>query len=239
MSQNTSSAVMAQRKEPPDSLDFFPTPPWATRALCEHVLTGHGWRKDNLAAASSWDPCCGQGHMVRPLSEYFASVRASDVFDYGQTEVSDFLFAYLGARPVDFLIFNPPFMLAKEFILAALKIARQAVCALVRTSFLEGQERYAELYSVHPPQIVAQFAERVIMTKGICRDPNKPYWDAEAIDKKTGKPGVWKRPSTATSYCWLVWGGTKFTAYRSDPASLWIPPCRSRLERAGDYEAAP
>ena len=39
MSQNRSSAVMAQRKEPPDSLDFFPTPPWATRALCERLAS--------------------------------------------------------------------------------------------------------------------------------------------------------------------------------------------------------
>jgi hypothetical protein len=32
------TAVMAQRREPPDSLDYFPTPPWATRALFRHVL---------------------------------------------------------------------------------------------------------------------------------------------------------------------------------------------------------
>ena len=38
MSQNTSHAVMNQRREARDSLDDFPTPPWATRALCEHVI---------------------------------------------------------------------------------------------------------------------------------------------------------------------------------------------------------
>ena len=36
--QNTSHAVMAQRFEAKDSLDDFPTPPWATRALLEHVI---------------------------------------------------------------------------------------------------------------------------------------------------------------------------------------------------------
>jgi hypothetical protein len=35
--QNTSYAVMAQRIEAQDSLDDFPTPPWA-RALKEHIL---------------------------------------------------------------------------------------------------------------------------------------------------------------------------------------------------------
>jgi hypothetical protein len=31
-------SVMAGRREPPDALDFFPTPPWATRALLYDVL---------------------------------------------------------------------------------------------------------------------------------------------------------------------------------------------------------
>ena len=42
MTQNRSSAVMQQRKEPHDSLDDFPTPPWATRALCEVIAKGPG-----------------------------------------------------------------------------------------------------------------------------------------------------------------------------------------------------
>jgi hypothetical protein len=42
MRQNTSHAVMAQRFEPLDSLDDFPTPPWATRALCGYLVqAGH------------------------------------------------------------------------------------------------------------------------------------------------------------------------------------------------------
>jgi hypothetical protein len=32
------TAVMAQRREPPDELDFFPTPLWASRALFRHNL---------------------------------------------------------------------------------------------------------------------------------------------------------------------------------------------------------
>lgn len=33
---------MAQRREPPGALDYFPTPPWATRALFRHVLPAIG-----------------------------------------------------------------------------------------------------------------------------------------------------------------------------------------------------
>ena len=46
--QNTSHAVMAQRSEPKDSPDNFPTPPWATRALLENVLGGKTARHDVL-----------------------------------------------------------------------------------------------------------------------------------------------------------------------------------------------
>ncbi len=69
MSQNTSSAVMQQRAEPHDSLDFFPTPPWATRALMEHVIIpqlGLLGRKE-LRGMTCWEPACGPGAIVRLL----------------------------------------------------------------------------------------------------------------------------------------------------------------------------
>ena len=69
--QNTSSAVMAQRVEPPDSLDYFPTPPWATRALIEHVIVPDLCPAGDVYTASVWEPACGEGHMARPLAEYF------------------------------------------------------------------------------------------------------------------------------------------------------------------------
>ena len=56
--QNTSHAVMAQRIEPKDSADDFPTPPRATRALVEHVF-------DDKNALRSMSPACGAGHMAR------------------------------------------------------------------------------------------------------------------------------------------------------------------------------
>jgi hypothetical protein len=39
--QNTSHAVMAQRTEAANSPDDFPTPPWATRAFIEHIISPH------------------------------------------------------------------------------------------------------------------------------------------------------------------------------------------------------
>jgi hypothetical protein len=36
--QNTSHAVMSAADRAPDSLDEFPTPPWAARALVHYAL---------------------------------------------------------------------------------------------------------------------------------------------------------------------------------------------------------
>ena len=60
------TAVMAQRREPPDALDYFPTPPWATRALFRHVLPVLGVE----AIGRVWEPACGEGHMAAVIAEF-------------------------------------------------------------------------------------------------------------------------------------------------------------------------
>lgn len=174
--QNTSHAVMAQRSEPRDSLDDFPTPPWATRALIEHVI-----RRD-LSALTCLEPACGAGHMSKVLSEYFGDVTSRDVADYGYGEVED----YLRKGPsehYDWVITNPPFKHGEQFIARALDMARGGVAFLVRTTFIESVGRYDRLFSKTPPAVFAQFVERVPMVKG-------------RLDQSA---------STATGYCWLVW----------------------------------
>ena len=79
MSQNRSTAVMQRRHEAHDSLDDFPTTPWATRAACE-FLRSAGL---DIAAMSVREPCANRGFMVRPLLESFGAVMPSDVHDYG------------------------------------------------------------------------------------------------------------------------------------------------------------
>lgn len=194
---------MQQRSEPHDSLDDFPTPPWATRAICERLmLDGHP-----LDHCSVREPAANRGYMVRALNDYFATVEASDIHDYGAGyPVSDYLFG--PDQPmVDWTFCNPPFRLAEQFIERAARTSRRGFAMLVRTSFVEGVGRYERLFSVNPPSIVAQFVERVPMVKG--------RYDPKA--------------STATSYCWLVWiDGEDDTRFE------WIAPCRRQLEREGD-----
>lgn len=207
--QNISHAVMAQRTEPKDSPDDFPTPPWATRALCEHVLPN----KSHLVMQTCLEPACGAGHMAKALKEYFCSVQCSDAFDYGYGKTRDFLSHPFEPLSVDWVITNPPFRLAEEFVLRALDVAREGVAILARTVFLESIGRYERIFSEQPPTKFAQFVERVPMVRG--------RLDGNA--------------STATGYAWLVW--EKYST--QSPQLMWIPPCRKKLERAADYPASP
>lgn len=215
MTQNRSMAVMANRIDAPAAPDFFPTPPWATRALCEHLA-----RRGKRGMDFCWEPACGEGHMVRPLEEYFTWVSASDIHDYGAGyEVRDFLdggglFGEAETRETDWIITNPPFNRAADFALRGIGLARVGVALLVRTAFLEGGERYRNLFDLHPPEWILQFSERVPMVKG-------------RLDKKA---------SSATAYCWIIWTHPGPSRPTLEPSLAWVPPgTRKRLERPGDY----
>lgn len=151
--------------------------------------------------------------MAVSLAEYFGEVTSYDVFDYSFGGIADFLETKHDDQSFDWVITNPPFKLAEEFIKRSIKIARHGVAMLTRTVFIESVGRYQRLFEPTPPSAFAQFVERVPMVKG-------------RVDKKA---------STATGYGWLVWE-------KDRPAGsqlLWIPPCRKALERDGDYQQAP
>lgn len=231
MTGNRSAAVMQQRAEAHDSLDDFPTPPWATRALCEK-LAGMG---EDLGAQHAWEPCCNRGHMALPLAEAFARVFATDVHDYGwpgQDGVADFLIDWQQDDPgVDWVIANPPFRLAQAFIEQGLRVARRGVAVFVRTAFVEGQGRYAALFRDRPERLFLPFVERVVLWKGVLLDPDLP------IRRWNGAKEAWitEKPTTATSYCWLVFTREHRGAGQIDR----IGPCRKRLTRPGDYPPLP
>lgn len=199
---------MAQRTEGRLSLDDFPTPGWATRALIEHVIG-----VENVVDDTCLEPACGRGHMAVVLADYFREVQAQDVFDYGFGQVFDFQKSNLPRGVFDWVITNPPFRLAEEFITKSLSVARKGVAMLVRTVFIESVGRYERLFLPHPPTRVAQFTERVPMVKG-------------RVDKSA---------STATGYAWVVWEKN----ISSQTLLNWVPPCRKQLEREGDYVQSP
>jgi hypothetical protein len=220
--QNRSSAVMQQRAEADDSLDDFPTAPWAVRALMEHLSSFARWGIPLVQPTDYMrEPAANRGFMVKALREYCRRVEAADVHDYGcGFAVKDYLWGEDPA-PVDWTFTNPPFRLAEEFIARMIRTSRVGCGVIVRSAFLEGQDRYESLFSKHPPTMVLQHVERVVMHKATLRRPGQKYIDAD---------GNVKTASTATAYTWLVW----VNGMERQPFD-WIPPCRLELEREGDY----
>lgn len=203
---NGARAIMGSRLEPADSLDFFPTPPWATRALIEHVFPSLDLGAMGLSA---WEPACGEGHMAEPLREYFSTVIATDIHDYDYGDQADFLDNGEPYASVDWIITNPPFGEAGEaFVLKALDLAKVGVAMFMRVQWLDTIGRYERIFRDIPPTLIAFFAERVPLCKG--------HWDPMG--------------STATAYMWLVW-----VEGQAPRAPFWIPPgCREALTKPDD-----
>lgn len=216
------TAVMAQRRpklkepKPWEKLEFFPTPPWATRALFRHALRGV-----NLGA-TAWEPCAGLGHMSSVLWEFFQGVRATDVYiyptdagadgaQYGVQRLDFLDRVEVGRAPaVDWIISNPPFSQADQMVGAALTKARVGIAFLLRMQWLEGAERFHAIFSGCAPTIVAPFVERVPMCEG--------GWDPAG--------------SSATMYAWFVWlregGHWRFSEPDNIPVRLIPPGCKER-----------
>lgn len=202
------TSVMSSRTEAPDSLDYFPTPPWAARAGGELIarLDPGSW--------TALEPAAGGGHMAHGLRPYFAEVIEADIHQHeggSPSYVVDFLTeeAARTLPEVDWIVTNPPFVLGDAFVRAAYERARRGVAMLLRLVFLEGKARHGLLHVDCPLTVVAPFSERVPMVKG--------RWDPDA--------------SSATAYAWFIWQ----KGSEGPPAVYPIPPgTKARLTDQGD-----
>jgi hypothetical protein len=147
--------------------------------------------------------------MAKPLQEYFGHVKSADVHPYGHGAVADFLTSPVAERSVDWIVTNPPFRLAEDFIKRALIVSRRGVAILARAVFGESVGRYRNIFEPTPPSKYAPFVERVPMIKG-------------RLDAKA---------STATGCAWFVWEKPGSGTTRV----IWIPPFRKQLEQLSDY----
>lgn len=184
--QNRSQAVMANRA-PGDTedddpkraiwrkLDWFATPPWASRAGAELVCEA------SPLSSVIWEPAAGDGIMASVLAEYFDGCFATDIFPQREgVSALDFLDGK-GRPDCDWIITNPPFTHAQAFVEEGLKHARAGVAVLCRLAFVEGGGRYR----MHAAALstMAPFSERVPMQLG--------PWDPTC--------------STATAYGWFIY----------------------------------
>lgn len=147
------------------------------------------------------DPCCGGGNIPRTCVDAGHDCTGSDLVDRGYGVVHDFLAGNWPFDRPDWIMMNPPFGMARQFIDRALGVARWKVCAFVRLSFLEGQRR-KPWFEASPLARVWICASRVNAPPGhLLRDG--------LIEPKGG----------AVAFCWLV-----FEHGRRGPAQIgWLP----------------
>lgn len=218
-------------------LDDFPSPPWAARAWCEYVVSPtYLDQKKPLI----WECAANRGYLASGLEGYGATVIGSDIFDYASCYprgrfprypvfnfldlgadlmslkpggVVDRLPAFMPAQP-HWVISNPPFSRAHEFIELAMKIAKVGVSMLCRIQITESVGRYEKIFKPLGARRWAwsQFVERVPIHEGKCE----------------------RNQSTMTAYGWLtIWQDQQHS--EEILAKRFIPPCRARLEKADDY----
>ena len=111
--------------------DFYETPYTLTRKF----LDVEYFNKD----ATVCEPACGDGAITRVLKEYWSEDRIT-AYD----KETNFLWE---TGTYDYIITNPPFSIAFEFIQRAKMVARGKFALLLPLSYLHGKKRYDEIYS--------------------------------------------------------------------------------------------
>jgi hypothetical protein len=215
----------AARPTAPDELDYFPTPPWATRALCEFLKRDLGLELGARVFGSRHAARCtwrGRSPNISVMSAPATCFRYRP-----EHELADFLMAAAPAeaREQRRSRREQSAVPARSGIhRSGLKVARLGVRDARRTAFAEGQERYHELFSKIPPTFELVFSERVVMLKGRLIRAG-----ARSLSRRSARRRR-RAPPRATSGC----SGSS-TISNGDAASAGSRRAGLNLERAGDY----
>lgn len=154
--------------------DFYRTP-----AVCTEALL-----RVERFPTDVWEPACGDGAISRVFGAAGYRVASTDLVDRGYGESRrDFLMERSLLAPA--VVTNPPFKLADEFVLHALRLGAQKIAIFQRLAWLEGRARYAALWRPFPPARVWQFCGRHTL------------WRGDNADKRD-KGG-------AIAFAWFVW----------------------------------
>lgn len=118
-----------------NSIDFYETPPIATKALIDSKFLS--------PALPIWEPACGRGAISEVLEAHNFEVVSTDIVDHGYDKcyvLYDFLkMEFPSKRPYQ-IVTNPPYNLAPEFVEQACRLVDKSAF-LLRLAFLEGQKR--------------------------------------------------------------------------------------------------
>ena len=173
--------------------DFYATDPVAIDALVAN-FTG--------LPRKIWECACGNGCLSERLLHYGHDMVSTDLIDRGYGEVMDFLTAEAMPEGCDCILTNPPYKYALEFVRHSLELLQDGgLCVMfLKTTFLEGQKRWRELYSTTPPKMLLQFRQRVLCAK-----------NGRFAEMRRGG-------GSAVAYAWFVWE----KGFKGDTIIRWI-----------------
>ena len=171
------------------AFDFYASPSSIITSLLQ---------KHSIPHLPIWECAAGENNLAYPLEQAGYKVITSDIvqrkvpIDY----VEDFLQTKELRAPI--VLTNPPYREAKEFILHSIELGAEYVYMFLKTTFLEGQERYSDLFSKYPPKEIWVFSKRVQVALN-------------------NNPEEFKK-SSAVSYSWFIWE----KGFTGDPTIHWL-----------------
>lgn len=208
-------ARMIARHLPAEDPDYFPTPPWVTRAFVRYVLRD----EKLLYGATVLEPAAGAGHMAKVLEQDCkALVSPYDIERWPHDQFTRGM--KIGRRdfvnepilgPYDYSITNPPYKLLNDFLGRMHSASKYGMAVLARIGATETRNRERLFEIIGKPTVVAFFTKRIPFAKGRIIRSGSMYFQ----------------------HCWLYWD-------KADPrprAPVWIPSnAQSVLERETDYD---
>jgi hypothetical protein len=198
------------------------TPRAVTRALLSH-LAQQPYTRDLLQRGASWDCACGSMAIIRELKAFdppARSVVSSDVHPReGATIAKPLDFTKLTTPPDNlahrprFIVTNPPFSLATQFMDVGLRwtdgVPGAALALFLPLGALGGQKRATTVYSTAPPSQILILSERVdIFPDGYV-------------------PPAGKHQGGVIEYGWFLWYNDSYEGRLMTPAELAaheVPP---------------
>ena len=192
------SLIMGARNgayEEREENDYYATDPRALELFLDKFAEDGERLSDKV-----WECACGEGHLANVLKRYGHKVFCSDIIDRGceGTEIMNFLTA--GCKWYGDILTNPPYKYAKEFVLEALDSIDNGhkVIFFLKCQFLEGQDRFKNIFKDYPPKYVYVHSAR----------------------QNCAKNGKFDKYKSATlCYCWFIWQ----KGFKGETVLRWIP----------------
>lgn len=101
------------------------------------------------------EPACGEGHLSEWLKNHGHKVYSYDIMDRGYGERQNFFEMLTIPDDCACILTNPPYKYATEFVLHSLELVPVGghVVMFLKTTFLETERRYNEIFKFTPPPL--------------------------------------------------------------------------------------